>query len=272
MKNLVRMVSYDLRFSIRQNRVKWLFAVFIQLFLCVRSFGEVSFYSSSYDLLSDLWPVMSGAREYVLTADSSFQFPAYWFLFHAFLFFLIGFYPVSELYLGNGQALTRTRSRKLWMASKVISVVLNITLYYGCYLLFMLIGNLLHGGEIIPGNGIIGLAGIAIFQKSGMELFADFILLPLLVSVTLGIIQMILSLFLDPVLSFMAVIGYIIASIFCMNPLLIGNFSMLYRQDWISGKSAMNAITGIVLCVVLTVAALVLGMILFQRKDILPTE
>jgi hypothetical protein len=83
---------------------------------------------------------------------------------------------------------------------------------------------------------------------------------------------MILSLFLDPVLSFMAVIGYIIASIFCMNPLLIGNFSMLYRQDWISGKSAMNTITGIVLCLVLTVAVLVLGVILFQSKDILPTE
>jgi hypothetical protein len=215
---------------------------------------------------------MSGAREYELYADSTFQFPAYWFLFHGYLFFLIGFYPVSELYLGNGQALIRTRSRKIWIVSKLFSIFLNITLYYGCFLLLLLIGNLLHGGEIIPGNGIIGLGGIAIFNKSISDLFVAFILLPLLVSVALGVIQILMSLFLDPVLSFMAVVGYLIASVFWMNPLLIGNFSMLYRQDWISGKATIDITTGTVLCFVLTVVALILGVIMFQRKDILPAE
>jgi hypothetical protein len=215
---------------------------------------------------------MGGAREYVLSADSSFQLPAYWFLFHAYLFFLIGFYPVSELYLGNGQALIRTRSRKIWIVSKLFSIFLNITLYYGCFLLLLLIGNLLHGGEIIPRNGIIGLGGIAIFNKSISDLFVAFILLPLLVSVALGVIQILMSLFLDPVLSFMAVVGYLIASVFWMNPLLIGNFSMLYRQDWISGKATIDITTGTVLCFVLIVVALILGVIMFQRKDILPAE
>jgi hypothetical protein len=252
--------------------VKWIFAAIIQLFLCIRSFGEVSFYSGAYDLLSELLPVMGGAREYVLSADSSFQLPAYWFLFHVYLFFLIGFYPVSELYLGNGQALIRTRSRKIWIVSKLFSIFLNITLYYGCFLLLLLIGNLLHGGEIIPRNGIIGLGGIAIFNKSISDLFVAFILLPLLVSVALGVIQILMSLFLDPVLSFMAVVGYLIASVFWMNPLLIGNFSMLYRQDWISGKATIDITTGTVLCFVLTVVALILGVIMFQRKDILPAE
>jgi hypothetical protein len=272
MKSLLRMIAYDIQFSFRENRVKWLFAVIIQVFLCVRSLGEVSFYSGSYDLLSVLWPVMSGAREYELYADSTFQFPAYWFLFHGYLFFLIGFYPVSELYLGNGQASIRSRSRNIWIVSKLISVFLNIAWYYGCFLLLLLMGNLFHGGEIVPANGIIGLSGVAIFDKSGLELFAAFILLPLLVSVALGSVQVLMSLFLNPVLSFMTVIGYLIASVFWMNPLLIGNFTMLYRQDWISGGSTISVMAGIGLCLGLTAAVFGLGVILFQRKDILPTE
>jgi hypothetical protein len=272
MKNLFRIISYDFRFSFRQNHAKWLFAVIIQSLLCIRSFGEVSLYSCSYDLLSELLPVMGGAREYVLSADSSFELPAYWFLFHIYLSFLIGFYPASELYLGNGQTLIRACSGKIWIVSKIISVFLNITLYYGCFLFLMLIGNWIYDGEIIPKNGIIGLGGIPIFSKSVLELFVAFILLPLLVSVALGVIQILISLFFEPVLSFMAVVGYLIASVFWMNPLLIGNFSMLYRQDWISGKSTIDVITGVVWCLVLTAIALILGVIMFQRKDILPTE
>lgn len=271
MRHLFRIILYDIQFSFRKNRVKWIFAIIIQLFLCFRTFSEVSFYGS-YDLLSELWPVMSGAREYLLSEDSSFQLPAYWILFHGYLFFLIGFYPTNELYLGNGQTLIRTLSRKSWIISKQISVLVNITLYYGCFLALLLIGNLLHGGEIIPGNGIIGLSGIPIFDKNSLELFIAFILLPLLMSVALGEIQVVMSLFIDPVLSLMIMIGYMIASVFWMNPLLIGNFSMLYRQDWVSGSPEISAITGIVLCFVLIFIALVVGAFMFQKKDILPSE
>ena len=272
MKRLVSIISYDMRFSFRQNRVKWFFAFLIQLFLGIRTFGEISFYSGTYDLLSELWPVMSGAREYLLSEDSSFQLPAYWFLFHVYLFFLTGFYPASELNLGNGQALIRTYSRQKWIVSKFISVLVNIALYYGCFLMLLLFGNLLHGGKIIPGNGIIGLSGIPIFNRNLGELMIAFMLLPLFMSIALGEIQMVMSLFVSPVLSFMTVVGYMIASVFWTNPLLIGSYSMLYRQQWVSGKSTISLMTGMLLCFVLTVTTLVVGVLMFQKKEILPSE
>ena len=272
MKRFLNIVSYDIQFSFGQNRLKWFFAVIIQLFLCIRSFSEVSFYSDSYDLLSELWSVMCGAREYFLYEDSFFQLPAYWFLFHTYLFFLIGFYPANELYLGNGQTLVRTHSKKYWLVSKLISVFLNIALYYGCFLTLLLIGNLLHGGRMIPANGIIGLSGILIFEQSILQLFTCFILLPLLISTVLGEIQIVMSLFFNPVLSFMIIVGYLIASVFWVNPLLIGNFSMLYRQEWVSKKPALSLMTAMMICFFLAIITFAVGVYVFQKKDILPSE
>jgi len=267
-----RLILYDIQYSFRKNRLKWLAAIIIQLFLCIRSFGEVSFGGGPYELLSELWPVMSGAREYILSEDSSFQLPAYWFLFHSYLFFLIGFYPVSELHLGNGQALVRTHTRESWLVSKLISVIINVTLYYGCFLVLLLLGNFICGGTVMPRNGIISLSGIPIFDRSFTELLTAFILLPLSVSITLGCIQVVLSLFLDPVFSFMLVIGYMVASVFWTSPLLIGSFSMLYRQEWVSGQSEMTLTAGMLWCLCLTALAIIGGIYMFRRKDILPSE
>ena len=269
MKN---MILYDIRCSLGQNRVKWLAAIAIQIFLCIRSFREVSFGGGTYELLSELWLVMGGAREYIPPEDSSFQLPACWFLFHSYLFFLIGFYPASELYRGNGQALIRTRTRAGWLISKFISTVVNVVLYYCCFLGLMLLGNVICGGSLLPLNGIISFGGIPIFDKSPTELLIVFLLLPLFVSMTLGCIQAVLSLFLDPVFSFMAAIGYMSASVFWMSPLLIGNFSMLYRQAWISGKAEMSTAMGMVCCLCSMILTMIGGIYMFRRKDILPEE
>jgi len=271
MRELLKIVSYDIRSSFRKNRIKWMIAMIILLFLCVRSFGAVSF-AGTYDLLSELWPVMSGAREYILSEDSSFVLPAYWFLFHGYLFFLIGFYPANEMYLGNGQPLVRTASRTKWIISKQINLFVNVVVYYGCFLIFMLIGNFIHGGEIIPENGIIGYCGIPFFGKSNLELFTAFILLPLLMSVAVGQIQILMSLFISPVISLMITIGYMVASVFWMNPLFIGNYSMLLRQDWISGTPDISVPVGVAMCVLLIFATIFAGIYMFQRKDILPSE
>ena len=271
MRELLKIVSYDIRSSFRKNRIKWMIAMIILLFLCIRTFNAVSFVGT-YDLLSELWPVMSGAREYILSEDSSFALPAYWFLFHGYFFFLIGFYPANELYLGNGQPLVRTASRTKWIISKQINLFVNVVAYYGCFLIFMLIGNYIYGGEVIPENEIIGYCGMPFFDKSHWELFTAFILLPMLVSVALGQIQILMSLFISPVVSLMITVGYMIASVFWMNPLFIGNFSMLLRQDWISGNPDISVSVGVVICIILIFASNLAGICMFQRKDILPSE
>lgn len=271
-KQLFNMIKYDIRFSFRKNRSKWFFALLIQLFLCFRIFQEIDFRSCPSELLSALWPVMSGEREYLLSQDSSFQLPAYWIFFHGYLYFLIGFYPVNELYLGNGQTLIRASSKNIWMVSKFVSVCLHIFLYYGCFFTLLLVGNWKCNGTLLPENEIIGIIGVPIFYQSLNELFLAFLILPILVSITLGEIQVILSFFFNPVFAFMLVIAYLIASVFWTSPFFIGNFAMLYRQSWISNKPELSVRFGMILCIILIVISFIAGMVLFQKKEILPEE
>lgn len=267
--SIFRLISYDVHYSFRQNRIKWLFALAVLLFLCFRIFSDISFRGGSCDLFSALWPVMGGAREYMLSQDSSFQLPAYWLLFHAYLFFLTGFYPVNELHLGNGQTLVRTYSRGKWLTSKLINTALNVVMYYGSFFVLCITGNLLLGGEWIPEDGMIHLVGVPIGNKSLWELCTAFVLLPLLVSVSLCTLQVVLSLFMDPVISFMLNIAGLVDSVFWMNPLLAGNYAMLYRQEWVCRGSGISPDVGAALCLGLFAMAAAAGAIFFRKKDIL---
>lgn len=266
-ENFLSLVLHDMHDFIRQNRGKWLLASGILLFLAIRSFGEVN-YRGANDLLSALWPVMSGGREYLMSQDRAFQLPAYWFLFHLYLFFLIGFYPMGNLAVGNGQTLVRTRTRARWLMSKLTGAVLAILFYYGCFLLFLVIGN--GSGTLLPESGILDAGGILLFDKSFGELAFAFFVLPLLVSTALGLAQIVLSLFTGPVAAFMGMVGYLIASAFWKSPLLLGNFSMVYRQDWVSGGRGISLAGGAGLCLFLSAAVCLTGGYLFSRKDILP--
>lgn len=267
--SLFRLISYDVHYSFRRSRIKWLFALGILLFLCLRTFSDISFRGGPCDLLSALWPVLGGAREYILSQDSSFQLPAYWFSFHAYLFFLTGFYPINELHLGNGQALVRTHTRGKWLMSKLINVALNVVTYYGSFFVLCIAGNLLLGGAWIPEDGMIHFVGVPIGNKSPWELFAAFVLLPLLVSVSLCTVQIVLSLFMDPVISFLINIAGLAASVFWRNPLLAGNYAMLYRQDWVCSRSGISPAAGAALCLGLFSMAAALGILFFRKKDIL---
>ena len=272
MKQFLQMVAYDMRFSFRKNRYKWLVAIGIFLFFDLQIFGQIASLVGGYDLFSEICPVMCGEREYILMNDSMFQLPSYWMLFHGYLFFMVGFYPVNDLYQGNGQTCIRAKSRGTWILSKQISVFLNIVLYYACFLLLLLIGNALHHGTLLPESGVLSLVGIRVLNKSITELATAFIVLPFLVSWALAEIQIVFSFMMSPVLAFMLVIGYLIASVFWMQPYWIGNFAMIYRQSWISGRLDLTVDTGVQICVVLIILSCVLGIFLFEIKDILTEE
>lgn len=272
MKQFLHMVAYDMRFSFRKNRYKWLVAIGIFLFWSLQIFRQIASVVGVYDFFSEIWPVMCGEREYILMNDSTFQLPAYWMLFHGYLFFLIGFYPVSDLYHGNGQTCIRAKSRRAWMFSKQISIFLNIVLYYVFFLILLWIGNAFYHGTLLPESGVLSLSGLRVLNKSISELVVAFIILPFLVSWALVEIQIVLSFMISPVLAFMFMVGYLIASVFWMQPYWIGNFAMIYRQGWVSGRADLSVNTGIQICVVLIVLSYMLGIFLFERKDILTEE
>ena len=75
--------------------------------------------------------------------------------------------------------------------------------------------------------------GIDLAELGGWEIFLSWWGQPVLVSLALCMAQLVASLALGPALSLFLTLGYLTASVFWASPWLLGNFSMLLRQDFL---------------------------------------
>ena len=90
----------------------------------------------------------------------------------------------------------------------------------------------------------------------------------LLVSLTLCLSELMFSLILEPALSLFLMLGYLTASVFWASPAFLGNFSMLLRQDFLSGIPGINFPNCLTICTLWSAAVLALGKSWIRRKDI----
>ncbi len=110
--------------------------------------------------------------------------------------------------------------------------------------------------------------GIDLAELGGWEIFLSWWGQPVLVSLALCLAQLVASLALGPALSLFLTLGYLTASVFWASPWLLGNFSMLLRQDFLSGIPEICFRNCLFLCAAWSVGALALGAVWIGRKDL----
>ena len=92
------LILYDIRKGFRENKIKWLVGVFIFVFFSFITVSNFEVNSPELGFLAYFTNILQGMPPYIKTDDSVFTIPVSWFLFYAFLFFVVGFYPSSDLY------------------------------------------------------------------------------------------------------------------------------------------------------------------------------
>lgn len=123
----------------------------------------------------------------------------------------------------------------------------------------------------IPGRSQGFLAsryGIDLAKLGGWEIFLRWWGQPILVSLALCLAQLAISLALEPALALFLMLAYLTASVFWASPWLLGNFSMLLRQDFLSGIPEICIRNCLLLCAAWSAGALALGAGWIGRKDI----
>ena len=103
------------------------------------------------------------------------------------------------------------------------------------------------------------------------SLALETILLPPLVMAALNLLQMTFSLFIKPFYSFIVTTSILLVSSYYLSPFLIGNYAMPLRSDRLLGDG-VNLTVGIWFAVAVIVLSVVVGEIVFQRRDILKGE
>ena len=268
-KQFRALLCYDLRYGLQSNRGKWLFALLVQVYFCTLA-GRLSLISNTpIGFWERLTYLFQGLPEYHLSQTGTFELPVHWLIFHAFLLFLAGFYPVQELTQSGGQAFIRSGRRGYWLLSKALWACATVAGYYLMLAGVLAVCSLPVGGPWAPPATMAVLFGIYMTELSFAEIVLYWWVMPILVSAALCLTEVLLSLFIEPLLAFSVMLSCLVASVFWTSPALIGNYSMLLRSRLLSGNPAISPRNCAAVCLSLIVAASVLGTALFRSKEIL---
>lgn len=248
---------------------------FFDFYAKARRYLEQGMTQSTVDY-GDYWFFLYGGMcEYIPSPDNPFQFPAVWILVFLVLPFVLLNYPFRDMYGVGQQILVCSGRRSLWWLSKCCWNFCGTVLYHliiqaaGLVLSLVFeveISNRIHMDFI---NLVFNIRYQEVWNPSSLPVAA--LLLPMLVSAAINMLQMTMSLFIRPMFGFFAVAVLLLASAYLLSPLLIGNYAMAFRHDWML-KAGVSMEAGMRIAAILLFLAVLSGLVRFRLYDILESE
>lgn len=218
---------------------------------------------------------LGGAKHFVIEESVAFPFPVQWMLVILIIVFANLRYPVDNLSGYGRHIIILSGSRRAWWISKCVWLIINICIYYFIMLLSAASFALFVGAEF---NLNINEFLVRLLMLNFRELVPMpwNIVLPLLLHIftvyVLCMLQMLLSFFIRPLMSFLIISTMLLFSVFFSSPLLIGNLAMPLRTENIIMDRPISLNLGFIICFSLCVTIFVISLIRVNRMDILNKE
>lgn len=215
--------------------------------------------------------LVAGSAIHHLNAEEPFFFPGLWLLLFLLLAYITLSYPSQALKKSGTLLLVEAQSRWVWWLSKCIWLALSVVVFFLVALAGAFVWTLIDGGSfsfkitgITPLVLLFGkITNIPDSWSMGVSFYAGVVV----ISVVLCLAQMLLSLVIKPLVSYLCVIGFLLlCSFYTLSP-LIANFLMAARSS-VFFADGMNAQSGLIIGCVLMVALIVGGGVYFKHKDV----
>ena len=279
-----RILRYDIRKGMLPDYKKFGITIAVSIAFCLqflyrfgpnveelqhKTFGDVIFFA------------FSGIPNYEFAQDKPLIFPALWILLFLMPMFFVIYYPFNDL-LGFGKSILIQVKRRTWWISKCTWVIIYITTYfaviYSVVVIFCLLMHIPLSSQISQDTyeRAVKTSSSLILTSNTPEhlpvpegFFIQLYVLPVLSAIAVALVQMTISLMTSPIYSFIVSVGIFLTSAYYMSPLLLGNYCMAIRSNVIipEGVTAEN---GALLAVLVSSVSIILGMLIFDRSDILP--
>lgn len=265
--SFIRLVKYDCGKGFRENRLKWVIAVFIIAFFTDGILKQSRLYLDESGLFVYMTEFFRGMPEYIPSETSVFELPGSWFLYYGFFFFLSGFYPVSDLYGCGMKTLLATENRTKWILSKYLWTALQAVCYFAAAYLILLLWSLIFGNFSTPAELCLGLYGTEPAALGPGRLLSTWFILPLTITIALSFLQLTIGIAVSTIAGYIVTLTILTVSCYWMKPWLPGNYLMLLRSSLLT-EGGMQFLPGMLLGAGLILCSVTTGVLVFQRKDI----
>lgn len=218
--------------------------------------------------------LFAGMKEYIPSSGERFFLPTLWIFVILLFLYLTLYYPYRELMGFGKQMIVLSQHRVYWWISKCVWAVSSAFLYSVVLVAAALLFAYFTGAEscfavseLFP--SFLPFAADSLHAYP-WNLFSFFAAVPF-VFMLLGLLELLLSLILRPIFSFVIVSAYVLLGTYFKFPVFIGNFAMAARSE-VFVSDGFSPSTGILICCFGRVITICAGWLYFRRMDIMSTE
>lgn len=275
---LFKFIFFDIKNGLLYKWKKVIFLLLIPfgihaLFLVkMQAFAKDIFVGAADNITygDDILNLFCGMKEYHYTPNIPFIFPALWIFMLLFIAYLVASYPAENLQGIGKNMMALSGNRTTWWLSKSIWLMASIAAFfmviYVSTFLFALAAHQKITTDVSEYTPLILDFSKEHFVAPPWNIFKDMLSLPL-VLLSICFVQMTLSLFIKPLLSFLVVASIIFLSAYFQHPLLIGNYAMLARSAQFA-DNGLNFWAGIFFLFFLIGLSYFVGWIRLKKMDI----
>jgi hypothetical protein len=275
-----KVLRYDLLNGTLKSAKKYLLAILIfiiaALDFTLRAPGLRRNLNAEVSTVGDyLMYLFYGMNEYEIGSPEPFRFPALWMLVVLFALYIVLYYPYNDLYGYGKQVLVNAGSRSAWWLSKCAWVVSTVLIYFLLLFSTIFIYAKAEGTSMSLNISkymyMTFLPAAELKETLPTNLNAEIILMPFLLVLALGLLQLFMSLLVRPILSYSLSIALLVISAYYVHPCFLGNYAMIARSDKLI-ETGVNNTVGIYYLLGIIVISIILGWIYFYKFDILSNE
>lgn len=271
-------LKFDIRHGIFSRDLYKKLLIWIIFFLlgCLEFYSILaSFEYADHSLGDNFLYIFGGMEEYVPDPSNPFRIPYLWLINHILLLYFTLHYMHDDL-TGYGQhTIYRSGRRGYWWISKCFwNIGMIIFFYLSAWVIILIISCFFDARlsfNISPYMSSLMNFGSKQIVTSSWELTIEITLLPLLVTLTLSLFQMVLCLIIKPIFSYIISVIILVSSAYYLSPMLVGNYAMALRSDKVV-TNGLNTLSGILYSAFFIIACIVTGSIIFSKCNILNKE
>lgn len=227
-----------------------------------------------FGMMDTIFFIQGGYDPVLIIKEGKIVFPFVWMLIQFLVPFMIYSYCNDDCEGVGIDFLMKCRSRRLWWNSKCLWNCLTVLSVYAIQYATAFVYGLCNGNLSMKIN-------YELFEKISNKSVPDnaanvwiivyMLVMPVVVSLVTALVQMTISMFTNPMIGMLAVMAWNVMSVFINNPLMIGNNSMVVRSS-VYNAQRIQVWQSVAVCIVVYIVVYVVGMIGFNKKDILVRE
>ena len=173
----------------------------------------------------------------------------------------------------NVQLLLRAGDKKQYWLSKILCITISTSLYFVLGVIVTLGCGFALGGVyyLEIDKLILNLMNLSYMvhpREATSPAFIPTLLMVWFAILTITLLQQLISLFIKPIGSFLVMAVFLFLSAYFMKPFFFGNYAMMIRNALLC-EGGVDAAEGILILSLVSLASIVGGCIVYDRKDIL---